>query len=349
MCWCPNSTAEDSAALAAGPRGRDLLGIFVQDAPHAFDVAKSSRDYQVVGRPALDEQSGGRDVTADTPERAVPERQVDRLEAGGGIAAVGAGTGTVLGMDVRAAIQQQLDHLARRRGHRPVQWRARRAVDAVNQLRVGVEKLAHPLKIAGGRREVDRVIGCGRGHTAAVAAGSFKQQGDCFVSTIAGHDDQVVPEPHRGRVRARIEQKPYRLEVPFPHREVDRLSVPVLRTVQVGIVLQQAPERVHVAGSRGADRIPHVAAAARPWPVGKFRCEFGRSDHSRHLVQEVELGKRNSLADARYFLPFLSQTAKRRKAASALASTAHRGPYRTVYRRVTLNLHLLSACLAVGA
>ena len=179
------------------------------------------------------------------------------------------------GMDVGAPIQQQPDDLAGRRGHRPVQRRAPRAIAAVHELRVGVEKRPHAREIAGGRRDVDRVIGrgVGRRDPAAVAmqAGLLEQPGDRLVAPIPGDGDQVVADDrHRGRVRARIEQHPHGLEMPFAHGEVDRLSVPVLRPVQVGIALEQATQRRRVAGGRGADRVPDVAPAARPWPVREF-------------------------------------------------------------------------------
>jgi len=51
-------------------------------------------------------------VAANAPERAVPECQIDRLEACGGIAAGGAGSRTMHGMDVSATIEQKPDHLA---------------------------------------------------------------------------------------------------------------------------------------------------------------------------------------------------------------------------------------------
>ena len=148
-------------ALAARPRLRDSGGIRVQKALHALEVAQSGRDHQVMGGSALEEQPGGLDVSANAPEPAGPQRQIDRLEVGGGIAVLGAGAGAVEGMDVGAPIQQERDHLARRRRHRPVERRAPRAVAAAHELRLGVEECAHARCITDVGREVDRMIGIG--------------------------------------------------------------------------------------------------------------------------------------------------------------------------------------------
>ena len=85
-------------------------------------------------------EAGGVDVAPDPPEGAGPQREVDRLEITGGMTALEAGTRPMPRVDVRAAIQQQADHLAGRCGDGAVQRSASRPVAEVHEIGVGVEE-----------------------------------------------------------------------------------------------------------------------------------------------------------------------------------------------------------------
>ena len=92
------------SVLARRPRLGDSRRICVQQAPHVLEIAERGRDHQIVGGSSQDQQAGRFDVTVNVPERAVPERQVDRLEIDSRITAVGTRAVAVEGMNVRAPI-----------------------------------------------------------------------------------------------------------------------------------------------------------------------------------------------------------------------------------------------------
>ena len=155
------------SVLARRPRLGDSRRICVQHAPHVLEVAERGRDHQIVGGPSQDQQAGRFDVAVNAPERAVPERQVDRLKIDGRITAVGTRAVAVKGMNVRAPIQQEGNDLTLRRRDRAVQRRAPRPIAQVNEPRIGVEECANLIDVTGGCRNVDRVIGVGRPRPAA--------------------------------------------------------------------------------------------------------------------------------------------------------------------------------------
>ena len=113
-------------------------------------------------RRSIKKQAGRLQVAADSPERTSPERQVDRLELGGGITAFGARPGAVQGMNVGASIEQKCDDFGRRCRNRPVQWRPAGTVGAMHQLRLGVQERTNQRCIPGGGRAMDRMVGVSR-------------------------------------------------------------------------------------------------------------------------------------------------------------------------------------------
>ena len=99
------------------------------------------------------------------------------------------------------------------------------------------------------------------------------------MSAISGDRCGVVAIKLRVRVRAGFEQQPHRVQVPFARGEVNRLIV----QGHVGIALEQATKCCDVAGKGGADRVPNVAPAARPLPIGSLGPEFIWFDHVQLL------------------------------------------------------------------
>ena len=123
------------------------------------------------------------------------------------------------------------------------------------------------------------MISYGRRGTPPRGASLLEQAGHRFVTTIAGHDHEVLLETYGSRIRARVEQDLDCLDLPFPDGEMDRLSVPVFRTIQVGIAFEQTAQPSNIARRCGADCFPDVTSPARPWPKREFGCKFIGSDH----------------------------------------------------------------------
>ncbi len=194
--------------LAGRPRGGDSVNIVVEKLEDSLPVSERGRDHEVVGRPSLDQQPRGLQVPANPPERSIPERQVDRLEIGGGVALLRARAGAVQRVDVGPQVKEQDDDVACRRGHRAVERRAPGSVAAFEKLRLSVEDLPDSLHVTDVGREVDRVVDgrVGRLRPAKSVASLLEDPGDLLVPTVAGHGDRIVAaHAYRRRVRTRLE------------------------------------------------------------------------------------------------------------------------------------------------
>ena len=93
-------------------------------------------------------------------------------------------------MEIGATIQQQLDHFSRRTGHGSMQRCASGAVAQVHKLGLGVEECLHTRNIAGGCRNMDRVISLGWLDAAATGAGTLQQLSNVFVTPIPCRGEQ---------------------------------------------------------------------------------------------------------------------------------------------------------------
>jgi len=156
-----------------------------------------------------------------------------------------------------------------------VQWRAPRAIAQLNQPRLSVEELTHTVNITGRRRDVDRVIGAGRTRSTAARADIFEQANHFLMSSIPGDGHRVITIELRVRVCTCVKQQPNCVDAPFTRCEMDRLII----TRQLGIALEEVTKRGRVTGSRGANRVPNIAATAQPLTVREVSCKFFRLDH----------------------------------------------------------------------
>jgi hypothetical protein len=129
---------------------------------------------------------------------------------------------------------------------------------------------------------VNRVIGSllGRDGKAAARASLFQQLDDLGMAAIPRGRDQVVSkDPDQRGVSPRVEQDSHGIGVSLADGEVNGLRVPVLGSVEVRIMREQAAEPGDISGGRRADRLPDVVTATRPGPVRPIGCELVRPDH----------------------------------------------------------------------
>ncbi len=98
-------------------------------------------------------------------------------------------------MNVGAAIEQQGDHIKRRRNHGAVERCPSLSVAAMHELRFSIEHASNRLSIVRVRGEVngmDGLCGCRRGCSRTPTANGFEQIGDHLVSTIACAGNQAL-------------------------------------------------------------------------------------------------------------------------------------------------------------
>jgi hypothetical protein len=89
----------------------------------------------------------------------------------------------------------------------------------------------------------------------------FEHPGNLFAAAFPRHLDQVaIVQPVQLGVRARIEQQTHGVGVPFAHREMHGRCVPICRSREARIALEQPPQRLDIAGGCGDDGVPCVPA-----------------------------------------------------------------------------------------
>jgi hypothetical protein len=140
------------------------------------------------------------------------------------------------GVDVGAAVKQELDDPACRTQNGPVQRRTAGTVATLQKRCIVVEKLADTLDIVGLRSHVDWMIP-GRCNSSPAFASLLKKRCDAFMTTVPGHLDEtaiVISIPLR--VSACFEKDLYSLDMPFAHREVNRLGIPVFRLAPIALL-----------------------------------------------------------------------------------------------------------------
>jgi hypothetical protein len=171
-------------------------------------------------------------------------------------------------VNVCAAFEEQLDDAARLPNHSTMERRASRVIPTIQQVRVRIQKLTNPSKVAGLRSQMDGVILkrlSRRGPPLSVAS-PLENYRDGIMAAFLCHSDQavaIVPVPFR--VRSGIEQHLNDLGVPFADGEVNRRRVEIAATAQRRISVQEPTHRGSIAGGGGNDDFPIVVFDAR-WP-----------------------------------------------------------------------------------
>jgi hypothetical protein len=113
-----------------------------------------------------------------------------------------------------------------------VKRRATQLVTAIQERRIGVEKLADAFNIAPLCGLMDRMIWAGRDSSAS-AASLFENPGDILMSPVARHfDEATVVETIPLRVHALIEQKLHHRKMAGAHGEVYGMCVEILCPAQ---------------------------------------------------------------------------------------------------------------------
>src|SRR5262249_36526527 len=95
---------------------------------------------------------------AHTPAASTPDREIDCLDTVCAEAAGRPQAGTVDRVNVCATFKEQLDNAARLPDHRTVERRASRMIPTIQEVRVHIQKLTNPSKVAGLRSQMNGVI-----------------------------------------------------------------------------------------------------------------------------------------------------------------------------------------------
>ena len=141
------------------------------------------------------------------------------------------------------------------------------AIAKGDEVRLGIEHLAQRRRVVRVRRQMDRMI---RRHRAgcrdpdASADRLLEDPGESLVTAVARNCRQALSiGTHGVRLRAGREQNLDGLDVTLPYRKAERLAV----ARQLRIALEQAAQGRGIARAGGANRVPHVATAARPGAI----------------------------------------------------------------------------------
>jgi hypothetical protein len=123
-----------------------------------------------------------------------------------------------------------------------VKRRETAAASEIHQCSVGVEQGANGLGLAERRRSMNRMIGRLRSDSSASIASVFEHLRDRLVATFSRHLDQAaIVQPIALGIRACVEQEPHGFDVSFARRKMHRRRVPVLRSSETRIALEQPP------------------------------------------------------------------------------------------------------------
>jgi hypothetical protein len=137
--------------------------------------------------------------------------------------------------------------------------RASPVIPTIQQVRVRIQKLTNPSKVAGLRSQMNGVILkrlSRRGPPLSVAS-PLESYRDGIMAAFPCHFDEalaIVPVPFR--VRSGIEQHLNDVGVPFADGEVNRRRIEIAATAKRRISVQQPTQRGSIAGSCGNDELP---------------------------------------------------------------------------------------------
>ena len=248
MSSWPNSTAADNGRR---PFGRvSLIREGLSSSICRTPARSPSADAMVRSYVAPRETSSRTMSPLTDGRRFAPDGEVDRLQIV-----------RVAGVHVRAAIEQKSHHLATAAEDGTVERRDAAAGSEIHQRGVGVEQGADGVDLSKRRGFVNRMIGGLRRDPSAALSFLFEHLRDLFVAALPRHLDQVaIVQPVPLGIRARIEQQSHGFDVPFAHREMHGRRVPVSRSSETRIALEQPPQCLDVTGGRGDDGVPRVAA-----------------------------------------------------------------------------------------
>ena len=191
---------------------------------HAFDVAGVTRGRHIDERaPRLEvgHHVGGshRPIAWHIPPAAVEVVAVGQVNRPGAV--------RLLGVDVRAAPQQLVDGF-QLPGHRgPVDRLAGPTVSLADELRLGIEQLAHPLQVVIPQRQRDR-FALRRGVEPRFER-VRQQLLHLLVAAIACNLDRVVVHPEIDRIAIVLEQESHDIDAVLADGEVERLAIVVVR------------------------------------------------------------------------------------------------------------------------
>ena len=165
------------------------------------------------------------------------------------------------GVDVRAAPQQLVDCVELSRHRRPVNRLAGSLVALADELRLGIEQLAHPLQVVIPQRQRDR-FALRRG----VESRFERVRQQLFhlrVAAIACNLDRIVVHPEIQRVAIVLEQEPDDVDAVLAHGEVERLAIVVVRPRERRIFGDERPHGFEIARRAGLERAPTHPCRAR--------------------------------------------------------------------------------------
>ena len=108
------------------------------------------------------------------------------------------------------------------------------------------------------------MVGRLRDGSAATIPRALEKSHDSPVAPFPCHLDQAaVMQSVPFGIGARVEQELDRLQVSFPHGEMDCRGVPVLRAAEPWIPVKQHSQSGDIAVARGGQRLPYVLALVR--------------------------------------------------------------------------------------
>ena len=119
----------------------------------------------------------------------------------------------------------------------------------IHQRGVGVEHGADGLGLSERRCLLDRMIGGLRHDSSAALSFLFEHPRDLFVAAFSRHLDQVaIVQSVPLGIRARIEQEAHGFDVALARRKMHGRRVPVFRSSETRIALEQPSQCRHVTG-----------------------------------------------------------------------------------------------------
>jgi len=215
---------------------------------YAGQIAERGSDGEVVGCSARDEQP--HHVVVDRRPPIAPNGEVDRLQIV-----------WVPRVYVRATIEQKSHHLTPVAQNGTVERRDAPAGAPIHKRGVGVEQRPDGVDLAKRRGSMNRVVGCLRHDSSAALSFLFEHPRDRLVAALSRHFDQVaIIQAVLFGIRACVEQEAHRFDVSFARRKMHGGCVPVSRSSETRITLEEPLQCRDVAGRCGDDGVPCVAA-----------------------------------------------------------------------------------------
>ncbi len=82
------------------------------------------------------------------------------------------------------------------------------------------------------------------------------------VAAVARDFDKRIVDGQTERIGAMVKKKLRNIDSVFPHGEVQRRSIGVVRADERWVFAKQLPDRIQIAADGGAEHLPHVRARA---------------------------------------------------------------------------------------